>query len=101
VADSAPIYRAPGWRPRTRPSAARRGYGWKWSKARTDFLALSCNRFCRYCKAEGRETPATCVDHIEPVNGASDPNFWKRSNWAPCCRSHNTKRAWQHGRYAR
>ena len=76
----------------TRPTAAQRGYTSTWAKASAGFIK---GKLCVYCLKEGKRTPAQCTDHIQPVKGPSDPMFWKRSNWAPCCYSHNVKRGWQ------
>ena len=40
---------------------------------------------CAFCEMEGKEVPATVVDHIIPHRG--DPAiFWDRNNWVPLCR---------------
>jgi 5-methylcytosine-specific restriction endonuclease McrA len=37
--------------------------------------------------------PATVVDHITPIRGASDPNFYRESNHQALCSScHDAKR---------
>ena len=68
----------------TRPSAARRGYGYQWSKLRAAFL--SKNPACEFCGA-----PATDVDHIVPKRwgGTND-----ESNLQALCHScHSRKTA--------
>ena len=45
-------------------SARKRGYTWKWEKARALFLKQ--HPLCVMCSAEGRVTAATVVDHIIP-----------------------------------
>ena len=87
-----PFNRAGKRAPDRRPSAAQRGYTSTWAKASAGFIR---GKLCAYCLKEGRRTPAQCTDHVVPVHGPSDPLFWKRSNWAPCCNSHNAKRGWQ------
>ena len=67
-----------------RPSAARRGYDKRWSKARRAFLSRPENALCRTCEARGRLTSATVVDHITPHRG-DRVLFWNQSNWQPLC----------------
>lgn len=66
-----------------RKSAAERGYGYKWRKAREDFL--SKNPLCVDHKCLGRVVVATVVDHIVPHNG-DQKLFWDRKNWQPLCK---------------
>ena len=67
-----------------RPSAAKRGYGADWRKARR--LFLKDNPFCVKCPRESK-----VVDHIEPHRGDM-VLFWMRSNWQALCeRCHNAK----------
>ena len=83
--------RIPNFRPPTlpganspRPTAARRGYGGRWQRARQIFLAE--NPECVACGG-----PATVVDHIVPHRG-NDVLFWDESNWQPMCkRCHDVK----------
>jgi|SRR5690606_29362443 len=74
-----------------RGTAARRGYGYRWQKARERWLKR--NPLCEACKAKGRVTEATVVDHIVPHRGDMK-KFWDTGNWqslcAPC---HSTKTA--------
>jgi len=95
-----PVHRPPGWRSaaevrreldRQRPSAARRGYGPRWRRARAAFLAL--HPLCASCQAEGRLAAATVVDHVVPHRG--DPVlFWEESNWQSQCKlCHDAKTA--------
>jgi 5-methylcytosine-specific restriction protein A len=76
---------------RKRPSAARRGYGLRWRRARRAFLAS--HPLCAACQAQGRVVPATVIDHAVPHRG--DPKlFWDESNWAALCkRCHDAKTA--------
>jgi 5-methylcytosine-specific restriction enzyme A len=76
---------------RERPSAARRGYGPRWRRARAAFLAR--HPLCVPCAAAGRLEPATVVDHIVPHRG--DPVlFWDEGNWQSTCkRCHDAKTA--------
>ena len=70
----------------TRESAAARGYGRRWRKARKTFLAR--HPLCAMCRAEGRVVAATLVDHIVPHRGGQ-ALFWDRRNWQPLCDSHH------------
>ena len=76
---------------RERPSAALRGYGPRWRRARVAYLAP--HPLCVRCKAEGRIEPSTTVDHVVPHRG--DPTlFWDEANWAALCkRCHDSKTA--------
>ena len=58
---------------RQRPSAARRGYGPRWRRARAAFLAR--HPLCAACRAQGRVVPATVVDHVVPHRG-DQRLFW-------------------------
>jgi len=67
-----------------RESAASRGYGHRWRKARETFLQR--NPLCRMCEQMGRITPATVVDHITPHKG-NQKLFWdSTNNWQPLCK---------------
>ncbi|MCH2551259.1 MAG: HNH endonuclease [Alcanivorax sp.] len=66
-----------------RESAAKRGYGRRWRKAREDFLAA--NPLCVFCQKRGRVAAATVVDHIVPHRGDMKL-FWRRSNWQALCK---------------
>ena len=74
---------------RERPSAARRGYGSRWRRARAAYLAL--HPLCAACSAAGRLEPATAVDHCEPHRGRPEL-FWDETNWQGLCkRCHDAK----------
>ena len=62
-------------------------YGGAWRKARADFLAR--HPLCVHCKAEGRVTAATVVDHITPHRG-NLTLFWNVANWQALCTSHHS-----------
>jgi 5-methylcytosine-specific restriction protein A len=94
------VHRPPGFRnaaevkralDRERPSAARRGYGSRWRRARAAYLAR--HPLCVPCEAAGRLVSATVVDHVVPHRG--DPVlFWDESNWESSCkRCHDAKTA--------
>lgn len=81
---------------RTR-SAAARGYGAAWQRARAGYLAS--HPMCVMCQQLGRLQLATVVDHIHPhklgqaiESGDSDAiaaarrRFWDRDNWQALCK---------------
>ena len=74
-----------------RGTAAERGYGARWQRARVLFLAA--NPLCRPCglKSPPVLTAATVVDHV--IDHKGDPTlFWEQSNWQPSCEScHNAR----------
>lgn len=65
-----------------RETAARRGYGHEWRKARADFLIA--HPYCRECTKHGVTRMASVVDHIIPHRGDKGL-FWHRANWQPLC----------------
>ena len=67
-----------------RPSAAKRGYGRHWRKARRAYLGR--HPLCVRCKAAGRTVTASEVDHIVPHRGEGKL-FWDPTNWQPLCKS--------------
>lgn len=77
--------RIPSWRT-DRRTAAERGYGSKWRKARLIFLQQ--HPLCDYCAKDGRTEPATVVNHIVPHKG-DQVLFWDVSNWQATCRVHH------------
>lgn len=78
-------------------SSAAKGYGYRWQKAREDWLCA--NPFCAECRKAGRLVRATVVDHIvahrmaealasgdaEAISKARRL-FWDRANWQPLCK---------------
>ncbi|MGY4876495.1 HNH endonuclease [Vreelandella aquamarina] len=66
-----------------RGSAASRGYGYKWQKAREEYLRE--HPLCVFCQRRGKVTPASVVDHIVPHKGDLKL-FWRRSNWQSLCK---------------
>lgn len=54
----------------------------RYREARAAFLAA--NPLCAACHADGAITPATELDHIEPIHRGGD--FWCRDNWQGLCR---------------
>jgi 5-methylcytosine-specific restriction protein A len=67
-----------------RGSAAERGYGSRWQRARVVFLGA--NPLCAPCsrKTPPQITPATVVDHIRDHKG-DQLLFWDEKNWQPSC----------------
>lgn len=78
---------AGSWRTSSQ-TAAQRGYGYKWQKAREQFL--QANPLCVMCQAQGRVEAATVVDHITPHRG-DQSLFWRRSNWQSLCVTHHSR----------
>jgi len=72
-----------------RESSAKRGYGYKWQKARKAFLLD--HPLCVVCQNQGRVTAATDVDHIVPHRGDQDL-FWDKTNWQALCHSHHSEK---------
>ena len=81
---------------RQRPSAARRGYGPRWRKARAVFLAR--HPLCAACRTQGRVVQATVVDHLVPHRGRQIL-FWDESNWAPSCKPCHDRKTAREGRW--
>lgn len=85
--------------PDTRPTAAQRGYGSRWQKARAGYLRK--HPLCVMCEREGRTTIATVVDHIKP-HGGDKELFWDSSNWQALCKEcHNSTKRRQENRLKR
>lgn len=66
-----------------RKTAAQRGYGSKWQKAREAYLKL--HPLCVDHKRRGHIVPATVVDHVIPHRGDLKL-FWDRNNWQSLCK---------------
>ena len=73
-----------------RPTSAKRGYDRRWRAYRLRYLKE--HPLCLRCEEVHRRlTPATVVDHIQPVeNGHADPLFWEPSNHQPLCHDCHT-----------
>lgn len=83
--------------PDDRPTAWRRGYGRGWKALRA--YVLSIEPTCRTCRADGRVTPATDVDHVVPLarGGSNDIG-----NLQPLCHAcHSRKTAREDGGFGR
>ncbi|WP_366923858.1 HNH endonuclease [Metallumcola ferriviriculae] len=81
-----------------RPSARERGYGNRWRKASKRFLKV--NPLCKYCEKEGKLTPATVVDHIQPHRG-DKTLFWDENNWQPLCKKCHDRKTMTEDRHPR
>ncbi|OSQ35034.1 HNH endonuclease [Thalassospira sp. MCCC 1A01428] len=82
-----------------RGTAANRGYGYKWQKARVGFLKH--HPLCCRCEQAGLVVAAAVVDHIKPHRGDM-VLFWDRANWQSLCTAcHNTKTAKEDGGFGR
>lgn len=71
-------------------SAAQRGYGHAWRKARAGFLAK--HPLCVFCERKGEYTPATVVDHSIPHRGDM-VLFWRSEHWQSLCASCHSSEA--------
>ena len=70
-------------------SAAVRGYGSKWQRARKRYL--EAHPLCVECLKDGWYVKATDVDHIKAHRG--DPAlFWDESNWQSLCHKHHSEK---------
>ena len=82
-----------------RPSAAARGYGSRWQKARAGFLLA--HPLCAAHGERGETVAANVVDHIIPHRGDMRL-FWDSGNWqALCKRCHDIKTATEDGGFGR
>lgn len=72
-----------------RPSSSKRGYDYKWQKARALYLCM--NPLCERCKEEGRFIIADVVDHIHPHHG-NKKLFWDEGNWQALCKQCHDKK---------
>lgn len=71
----------------------------KWRKARKAFLSDPDHCLCVMCEREGRDVPATVIDHIKPHHD-DITLFWKKSNWQSLCATHHgKKRVKDYGKY--
>ena len=78
-----------------RGTAASRGYGSRWQKARATYL-LS-HPLCVHHELNGVIVQATVVDHRVPHKGDWSL-FWDTSNWQSLCdKCHNIKTATEDG----
>jgi 5-methylcytosine-specific restriction protein A len=73
--------------PDVRPSARKRGYDARWDAFAKSFLRK--HPLCVDCSREGRDEPATQVDHIVPLREAPKRKF-DPTNLQGLCRPHHT-----------
>ncbi len=67
-----------------RATAAQRGYGAAWQKARAAYLRR--HPVCKMCEQQGHLVPASVVDHINPHKG-DRTLFWDSENWQSLCKT--------------
>lgn len=80
-----------------RESSTKRGYGYKWQKAREGYLRN--HPLCADHAARGLYVRATVVDHKIPHKGDKDL-FWDSDNWQPLCKAcHDAKTAREDGAF--
>ena len=77
-------------------SAAGRGYGAAWRKARKTFLQV--HPLCEECRMQGKYVKATVVDHIVPHRG-DQKLFWDRENWQALCKRCHDRKTMTEDRY--
>lgn len=77
-----------------RGSAASRGYGRQWRKARVAFLAR--HPLCVEHERAGYVVEATVVDHVQPHRGDARL-FWSAENWQPLCKACHDRKTGQGG----
>lgn len=82
LGDRMPTVNPDSWRT-SKQTAAQRGYGYRWQKAREVWLGQ--HPLCVYCERQGRVTAGTVVDHIKPHRGDQDL-FWDQRNWQTLCK---------------
>lgn len=82
-----------------RGTAAQRGYGSQWRKARAGYLRN--HPLCVMCERDGRIVQAVIVDHIVP-HKMDRELFWDKANWQPLCKHHHdVKTAKEDGGFGR
>ena len=74
---------------RGRLSSTARGYTYRWTKARQNFLAE--HPLCERCKLNGKVVQAEHVDHVVPHRGDM-VLFWKMDLWQSLCPSCHSKK---------
>lgn len=82
-----------------RETAAARGYGSRWQKARIGWL--HSHPLCAHCEAAGLTVAANEVDHITPHKGDMQL-FWDNTNWQSLCKPcHSAKTVKEDGGFGR
>ncbi len=72
-----------------RGTAAARGYGSRWQKARVGYLRK--HPLCTECDRLGYTTPATEVDH-EPPHRGDMAMFWDSATWQGLCKACHSRK---------
>ena len=86
------------WGSTTRPSAAKRGYGYAWQVLRSDILKRD-KRLCQQCIKAGRTVMATDVDHIVPKHRGGTDNPGNLQSLCGDCHRAKSAREGQKARY--
>ncbi len=71
-----------------RPTAQQRGYDARWRRRR--LIQLRREPLCRICRAAGRLTHATEVDHIIPLNAGGPDTFANYQSTCGTCHRRKT-----------
>lgn len=80
---------------KNRGSATKRGYNYRWQKAREQFLYE--HPLCASCMKYGLIVPSKVVDHVIAHKGDNEL-FWDESNWQALCKScHDRKTSKEDG----
>lgn len=73
-----------------RPNSAQRGYGGRWQRYRAIYLKE--HPLCVECYKKGDITPASEIDHIQPISHKNDPLFWNPTNHQALCKSCHSRK---------
>lgn len=79
-----------GHKDKWRGSSHSRGYDSDWRRTRLLALARDFD-LCQQCKRDGRLTPATCVDHIQPIQQTPDRRLDLTNLQSLCTECHSRK----------
>jgi 5-methylcytosine-specific restriction protein A len=85
-----------------RPTAAQRGYGYRWQQFRTSYLAS--NPLCVDCaKPEngGRVEQATCIDHLDSKGPNGERGYDPSNLESLCDRCHSRRTVKRSGGFGR
>lgn len=73
-----------------RPTAAKRGYGYKWQQYRETYFKV--RRICACGCGQLATIRNADIDHIIAVSGSNDNLFWKHSNHQPLIHGHHSRK---------
>ena len=73
-----------------RGTASSRGYNSKWNAFSKIYRRN--NPLCVICLADKKLTATYCVDHIKPISGPDDPEFFNEDNLQALCLSCHSKK---------